>query len=80
MLESQLLRSTLRISGLSLYYNNRRDEGVPLVLLKNGKRGKEEFASSQSRQREKKADGSSGIDGCGFEGGPLSTGAGCQMQ
>ena len=58
----------------------RRDEHVPRVILKNGKRGKEEFVRSQSRQREKKADGGSGIEGCEFEGGPMSTGAGSQMQ
>ena len=57
----------------------RRDEHVPHVLLKNGKRGKEDFVRSQSRQREKKADGGSGTDGCEFEGGFLSPGAGCQM-
>ena len=57
----------------------RRIERVPRVLLKNGKRGKEEFVRSQFRQREK-ADGGSGTDGCRFEGGPLSPGAECQMQ
>ena len=56
----------------------RRNERVPRVLLKNGKRGKEDFVRSQSRQREK-ADGGSGTDGCEVDGGSLSPGAGCQM-
>ena len=40
----------------------RRDEGVPRILLRNGKRRKKDLIKSQSKQREKKADGS-----CEFE-------------
>ena len=40
----------------------RRYEGVPRILLRNGKRRKEELIKTEFKQREKKADGS-----CEFE-------------
>ena len=54
----------------------RRGESVPRILLKNGKRGKEEWVKSQSGQRQKK----SGTDCYELVEVTQSVGARCQMQ
>ena len=53
----------------------RRGESVPRLLLKNGKRGKEEWVKSQSRQGKKKG----GTDCCELLEVTQSVGARCQM-
>ena len=51
-----------------------RDEGVPHILPRNGKRRKQELIKSQSKLKEKKADGSCEFEACS------SLGAGCHLQ